>query len=51
MIKIRCFICGKLYKFYSHTAVDQSACPECIKKAETKVQEKEKKIKSYLFID
>lgn len=31
---IKCKICGKQYKVYSHTVADQSACPECIRRAE-----------------
>jgi len=31
---IRCKICGKPYKVYSHYAGDQSACPECVRQAE-----------------
>jgi len=32
---IACPICGRPYKFYSHYAGDQSACPSCRAIAET----------------
>lgn len=31
---IKCPICGKSYKVYAHYAGDQSACPDCVRKAE-----------------
>jgi endogenous inhibitor of DNA gyrase (YacG/DUF329 family) len=31
---VKCPICGRPYKFYSMLAGDQSACPECRRKAE-----------------
>lgn len=36
---IKCPICGEPYVFYPFSAADQSACPECCKKA----REKEKR--------
>ena len=30
----KCPICGRLYKIYSHTTADQSACPKCVTQAE-----------------
>jgi endogenous inhibitor of DNA gyrase (YacG/DUF329 family) len=41
---IRCPICGEPYVFYSYYAGDQSACPECRRKA----REKERKERDYL---
>ncbi len=31
---IKCPVCGEPYKFYAFKAGDQSACPECVAKAE-----------------
>lgn len=31
---IKCPICGEPYKWYSHMAGDQTACPKCVRKAE-----------------
>jgi len=31
---VKCPICGKPYKFYAHSAADQSACPKCVREAE-----------------
>jgi len=31
---VRCPICGEPYKFYAHSAADQSACPRCVRRAE-----------------
>lgn len=31
---IKCPICGRPYKWYSHTVLDQSACPSCVAEAE-----------------
>ena len=31
---VKCPICGKPYKWYSHTVMDQSACPKCVAEAE-----------------
>lgn len=31
---VKCHICGKPYKFYAYSAADQSACPDCVAKAE-----------------
>lgn len=31
---VKCPICGKPYKWYSHTVNDQSACPKCVGEAE-----------------
>ncbi len=33
---VKCPICGEPYKIYSHTTADQSACPDCVAKAERK---------------
>jgi transposase-like protein len=33
---IKCPICGEPYKVYSHMAGDQSACPDCQRKANEK---------------
>lgn len=33
---VKCMICGEPYKFYSHSAADQSACPQCVAKAAKK---------------
>ena len=30
---VKCKICGEPYKTYPHYAGDQSACPQCITKA------------------
>ncbi len=30
----KCPICGEPYRVYMHTAADQSACPECQRKAD-----------------
>lgn len=34
---VKCPICGKPYKFYAHSAADQSACPTCVREAERAV--------------
>jgi len=31
---VKCPICGKPYKWYSHTVADQTACPDCVREAE-----------------
>lgn len=33
---VKCRICGEPYKFYAHSAADQSACPQCVRKAAEK---------------
>lgn len=30
---VKCPICGRPYKWYSHTVADQSACPDCVREA------------------
>jgi len=35
---VRCKICGRPYKFYAHSAADQSACPKCVYEAENKMR-------------
>ncbi len=35
---IKCRICGKPYKVSGYTVIDQSACPECVRAAETGVE-------------
>ena len=35
---IKCPICGRPYKAYSHYAGDQSACPACRKEAEDDIR-------------
>ena len=30
---VKCPICGRPYKVYSHTVMDQSACPRCVQEA------------------
>ncbi len=35
---LECPICHKPYKVYSHSAADQTACPECVAKASGKSQ-------------
>lgn len=35
---LKCPICGKPYKVYAFYAGDQSACQECVRKAETNAQ-------------
>jgi endogenous inhibitor of DNA gyrase (YacG/DUF329 family) len=35
---VKCPICGEPYKIYMHTTADQSACPDCVRKAEEKEQ-------------
>jgi endogenous inhibitor of DNA gyrase (YacG/DUF329 family) len=35
---IKCPICGKPYKIFSHYAGDQSACPSCVKEAEREIK-------------
>lgn len=34
----KCKICGRPYKFYPFSAADQSACPRCVRSAETAVR-------------
>jgi len=34
---VKCPICGKPYKFYPWKVGDQSACPECVAKAEKQI--------------
>jgi len=29
----KCPICGKPYRWYSHTIADQTACPSCVQAA------------------
>lgn len=36
---VKCRICGEPYKFYWFSAADQSACPDCVAKAEKKSSE------------
>lgn len=31
---VKCPICGRPYKWYSHTVADQTACPKCVSEAE-----------------
>jgi hypothetical protein len=38
---IKCPICKEPYKFYPFSAADQSACPDCISKAERKNRKKD----------
>lgn len=38
---VKCPICGEPYKTYSHTVADQSACPDCVNKAEKKIRSKQ----------
>ena len=33
---VKCPICGEPYKTYGNTTADQSACPNCVYKAEQK---------------
>lgn len=33
---IKCPICGEPYTFYAFLATDQSACPDCVAKAQAK---------------
>lgn len=33
---VKCPICGEPYKVYAFSAADQSACPQCVKKAAAK---------------
>ncbi len=35
---VKCPICGKPYKVYSHTSADQSACPACQREARKQQQ-------------
>ena len=35
---IKCPICGEPYKVYSDLEIDQSACPDCIRIAESKAR-------------
>ncbi|MBP7966649.1 hypothetical protein KAZ66_00015 [Candidatus Woesebacteria bacterium] len=37
---IKCPICNEPYKFYSHSAADQSACHDCVAKAEAKMRKR-----------
>lgn len=39
---IRCS-CGKLYRVYMHTVVDQSACPDCLSGLEREYEEQERR--------
>ena len=34
---VKCPICGEPYKFYPFSAADQSACQDCVRKAERKM--------------
>ena len=34
---VKCPICGKPYKWYSHTVADQSACPKCVAEASANI--------------
>lgn len=36
----KCPICGKPYKWYSHTVADQSACPSCVAEAEKPLRDR-----------
>ena len=31
---VQCPICGRPYKWYAWTTIDQSACPKCVREAE-----------------
>jgi len=35
---VKCPICGEPYKVYAYTVADQSACRDCVRKAEQKEQ-------------
>jgi endogenous inhibitor of DNA gyrase (YacG/DUF329 family) len=35
---VKCPVCGRPYKFYAFMAGDQSACPACVKAAESAVK-------------
>lgn len=35
---VKCPICGEPYKFYPFSAADQSACPACVRKAESNMR-------------
>jgi endogenous inhibitor of DNA gyrase (YacG/DUF329 family) len=37
---VKCPICGEPYKFMPFYAGDQSACPDCVRKAEKKSRPK-----------
>ena len=39
---VKCPICSEPYKIYSYTTADQSACSDCIRKAEKKIGKYEK---------
>lgn len=41
---VKCYICGKLYKFISDLVKDQSACPDCVREAKKnmKIEERRK---------
>lgn len=38
---VKCPLCGKPYKFFSFLARDQSACPKCVKEAESNMNYKD----------
>lgn len=38
---VKCPICGEPYKFYPFSAADQSACPDCVRKADQKMHGRE----------
>ena len=43
---IKCGICGDPYKVYAFTTADQSACPQCVRKAEEKVEKVHRGVES-----
>lgn len=44
---VKCSICGAPYKVYLFSAADQSACPDCIRKAEGKGVDKLKTLDEF----
>lgn len=38
---IKCPHCGELYKAYTFSAADQSACPSCVQKADSNMNRKQ----------
>lgn len=34
----KCPICGQPYKVFNMTTADQSACPECVREAERRIE-------------
>ena len=45
---LKCPICGEPYKGYSHTTVDQSACPKCVAKPTILVVDDDKWNQTYV---